>query len=65
MKMPFGKYKGKPLEELPRAYLIWLNNNTKLYGDLQIEVEMILGGETRENKSLEELIEKLNFDWEA
>ena len=27
MKMPFGKYKGLPIEELPSSYLQWLTNN--------------------------------------
>ena len=27
MKMPFGKYKGLPIEELPSSYLRWLTNN--------------------------------------
>jgi hypothetical protein len=27
MKMPFGKYKGLPIEELSSSYLRWLTNN--------------------------------------
>lgn len=35
MKMPFGKYKGEEVEDLPIRYLIWLKENTELYGDLE------------------------------
>lgn len=27
MKIPFGKYKGKQLEKLPRSYLEWIAKN--------------------------------------
>ena len=27
MKMPFGKYKGGPIEDLPSSYLKWLTEN--------------------------------------
>lgn len=27
MKMPFGKYKGKEIEDLPSRYLYWLATN--------------------------------------
>jgi len=25
MKMPFGKYKGKPISDLPEHYLVWFH----------------------------------------
>lgn len=28
-KMPFGKYKGKPMSEVPASYLFWLWTNGK------------------------------------
>lgn len=29
MKMPFGKYKGKDIEEIPSSYLLWVAGNVK------------------------------------
>ncbi len=65
MKMPFGKHIGKELTELPRAYLVWLTRNVKLFGELQEEVEAILNGENEPKETYEEILEKLNFNWEA
>jgi len=31
MKMPWGKYKGKDLEEIPSGYLKWLAENCEDY----------------------------------
>jgi uncharacterized protein (DUF3820 family) len=28
--MPFGRYKGKPLAEVPASYLLWLARECKL-----------------------------------
>ena len=33
-KMPYGKYKGKYLIELPEHYVIWLKNNALPKGEL-------------------------------
>jgi uncharacterized protein len=33
-KMPFGKYKGKYLTDLPEGYLIWFKNNGFPKGEL-------------------------------
>jgi uncharacterized protein (DUF3820 family) len=30
MIMPFGKFKGSPLEEIPDQYLLWLGKNVEL-----------------------------------
>ncbi|MFA5934983.1 MAG: DUF3820 family protein [Candidatus Paceibacterota bacterium] len=32
--MPFGKYKGKPMIEVPDEYLLWLYNNNKVFGNV-------------------------------
>lgn len=32
--MPFGKYKGEKLANVPAGYLIWLYDNGKLFGEL-------------------------------
>jgi hypothetical protein len=44
-RMPFGKYKGLALDEVPRGYLEWLSGNVKLYGPLKVAVETLLSGE--------------------
>jgi hypothetical protein len=36
--MPFGKYKGDRLSELPLGYLAWLIENVQLYGGLDADV---------------------------
>lgn len=38
MLMPFGRYKGCPVRDLPEDYLKWLYRNVKLRGPLQSEV---------------------------
>ena len=32
--MPYGKYKGRALVDLPEPYVIWLNNNSLPQGKL-------------------------------
>ncbi|PIS01675.1 MAG: DNA polymerase III subunit epsilon [Chlamydiae bacterium CG10_big_fil_rev_8_21_14_0_10_35_9] len=44
-KMPFGKYQGKPLKDIPKDYIEWLNKNGVF--------------EKRENSSLKESFQKL------
>ena len=31
--MPFGKYRGKPITDLPTGYLIWLSHRVSANGD--------------------------------
>lgn len=33
--MPFGKYKGQKLANIPADYLIWLHDNDKCFGELK------------------------------
>jgi uncharacterized protein (DUF3820 family) len=33
--MPFGKYKGEKMANVPPDYLIWLYENGKCYGDIK------------------------------
>jgi len=33
--IPFGKYKGEKLANVPPDYLLWLFDNGKCYGDLK------------------------------
>lgn len=37
-KMPFGKYKGKTLAEIPDSYFIWLYDDG-VQGDLRVYIE--------------------------
>jgi uncharacterized protein (DUF3820 family) len=34
-KMPFGKFRGQKLEDVPASYLIWLYDNNKCNGELK------------------------------
>lgn len=37
--MPFGKYKGEKLINVPASYLLWLYDNGKCYGALKEYIE--------------------------
>jgi hypothetical protein len=39
MKMPFGKYRGLPLRDLPDDYIDWLHSLDDLHGRLRREVD--------------------------
>lgn len=41
MKMPFGKHKGTPLDELPVSYITWMKENMDLHGDLKASIESL------------------------
>jgi uncharacterized protein (DUF3820 family) len=44
MKMPFGKYKGEDLEDVPTGYLLWLlENGENLSSALIEEIENQIG----------------------
>lgn len=38
MQMPFGKYAGYELTEIPKDYLKWISENLDLYGELRTAV---------------------------
>lgn len=42
--MPFGKYKGCEVSNLPKPYLDWLYHNVELRGLLEVEVARALLG---------------------
>jgi len=33
--MPFGKYKGEKMANVPPEYLLWLYENSNIYGELK------------------------------
>lgn len=39
MKMPFGRYKGEDMEDLPTSYLYWLAENLESHPQIQQEAE--------------------------
>ena len=39
MTMPFGKYSGEDIANVPTSYLRWLRDKADLYGELADEVE--------------------------
>ncbi len=55
-KMPYGKFKGRHLIDLPEHYIVWYNNkgfpNGKLGDQLRLVYELKLNG-------LEDLVRKL------
>ena len=55
-RMPFGKYKGTYLVNLPEAYLVWFRQNGFPPGKLGIQLQQMM--EIKEN-GLEKLIRPL------
>ncbi len=55
-KMPFGKYKGRFLIDIPEYYLVWYNNKGFPKGNLGIQLQLIY--ELRLN-GLEELLRNI------
>jgi uncharacterized protein (DUF3820 family) len=41
-KMPFGKYKGMPLGEVPSSYLLYLYDRNYFNGELKKKVENLI-----------------------
>jgi hypothetical protein len=44
MEMPFGRYRGRPLQQVPHGYLRWLRENVKLSPFLAQAVDCVLSG---------------------
>ena len=60
MKMPFGKYKGRFLIDLPEHYIVWYKNkgfpNGKLGQQMELVYELQLNG-------LEDIVRKIQRDF--
>jgi len=58
MKMPFGKYKGRVIIDLPEPYLVWFRQkgfpNGKIGGLLQLCYEIKLNG-------LEQMVKSIKY----
>lgn len=37
--MPFGKYQGEKMANVPPSYLLWLYENNKCYGEVRIYIQ--------------------------
>jgi Putative quorum-sensing-regulated virulence factor len=42
MQMPFGKYRGCDIDEIPEEYLKWVWSNVELHGQLKTAVKTVL-----------------------
>lgn len=38
--MPFGKYKGKPMQDVPASYLAWMRDNMEKTGGANTEASV-------------------------
>ena len=60
MKMPFGKFKGRFLIDLPEYYIVWYKNkgftNGKLGKQMELVYELQLNG-------LEDIVRKIQKDY--
>ncbi len=56
MIMPFGKYKGRELKNIPRAYLEWLSEKVNLNKPLQHEVSYYLEDPMKRRKRVKIMI---------
>jgi uncharacterized protein (DUF3820 family) len=55
-KMPFGKYEGRILADLPVSYLEWFNRNGFPQGTLGTQLSLVL---TLKSNGMEEIISGL------
>ena len=55
-KMPFGKFKGKHLIDLPEHYIVWYNNKGFPAGKLGNQLRLVYGIQLN---GLEDLVRKL------
>ena len=55
--MPFGKYKGKPIADMPSSYIAWLFKNTDLKNPLKEKLENLIW-EREKSKFIEDFIDR-------
>lgn len=48
--MPYGKYKGKKMANMPASYLLWMYRNDKLFKALEVYVEENMDALEKEEK---------------
>lgn len=48
--MPYGKYKGKKMANIPASYLLWMYRNDKLFKSLEVYVEENMNALEKEEK---------------
>jgi uncharacterized protein (DUF3820 family) len=60
MKMPFGKYKGRFLINLPEHYIVWYKNKGFPKGKLGKQMELVY--ELQLN-GLEDIVRKIQLDF--
>lgn len=48
--MPYGKYKGKKMANLPASYLLWMYRKDKLFKALEVYVEENMDALEKEEK---------------
>jgi hypothetical protein len=73
MRMPFGKYKGLMVEEVPIEYLHWLWSNVSLFDPLKSEVHFQIYGfdlptantvnDIPENDEISRIYKQLAMKW--
>lgn len=65
MKMPFGKFKDRELEQVPKYYLQWLLGNVKMNEALRdavkaiVKNEVCINGDKSKPWNLNEQVERL------
>lgn len=50
--MPFGKYKGEKLANVPASYLLWLHKENKCFGELKKYIEDNMDGLKQESLTM-------------
>ena len=69
MQMPFGKYEGREITDVPKGYLRWLENNVPIQGNLGEEVYAVLRGlptpPKRPAKDIDDVVQSIDVQLKA